>query len=247
MTNGKRAALITGSGRNIGRGCAKALASAGINIVLNGSSNRADCESVAEEVRALGAEAAIAMGDIGDQDAVAGIVQEARAAFGHIDIVINNAAIRPGVDFLNITDADMDRVMNVDCYAAVWLARAFLPGMVEHNWGRIIGFAGTNSLQGTAGRTHVAMAKHAAWGLMKSLSREFGPKGVTANMISPGTFPDQDEDAANNERYQNLRKSIPVNRLGVPDDIGNLVRLLCTDEGSFINGQLLMVNGGVVG
>ena len=146
-----------------------------------------------------------------------------------------------------MTDDDLARVMHVNLHAAVWLARAFLPGMVENKWGRIVNNAGTNSLRGTAGRPHVAMSKHAGWGLTKALSREFGPLGVTANMISPGTFPGEDEDAKSSERYKDLLKQIPVGRLGLPEDIAAVVGLLCSDRGGFINGQLIAVNGGVVG
>ena len=187
------------------------------------------------------------MADVGDQAAVRDMADKALNTFGRIDALYNNAAIRPGSTFLDMTDDDLSRVMNVNFHAAVWLSRACLPGMVENKWGRIVNNAGTNSLRGTAGRPHVAMSKHASWGLIKTLSREFGPMGVTANMISPGTFPDEDEDAASSERYKDLLKQIPVGRLGLPEDIAAVVGLLCSDKGGFINGQLIAVNGGVVG
>ena len=247
MASGNKAALITGSGRNMGRACARELASMGFNIVVNGSRNRDDCERVADEVRAIGTDALIVMADVGDQAAVNAMADRALKAFGRIDALYNNAAIRPGATFLDMTDDDLARVMNVNLHAAVWLARAFLPGMVENGWGRIVNNAGTNSLRGSAGRPHVAMSKHASWGLTKALSREFGPLGVTANMISPGTFPDEDEDAAGTESYQDLLRQIPVGRLGRHDDIAAVVGLLCSDRGGFINGQLIAVNGGVVG
>ncbi len=247
MVNGNRAALITGSGRNMGRSCAKELASMGFNIVVNGSQDRDACERVADEVRAIGTDAAIIMADIGDQTAVAAMADTALQTFGRVDALINNAAIRPGSSFFDMTDDDLARVMNVNCYAAVWLSRAFLPGMVDNGWGRIINNSGMNSLRGSAGRPHVSMSKHASWGLTKALSREFGPKGVTANIISPGTFPDQDEDISGSTRLQDLLKQTPVGRLGTHDDIAAVVGLLCSDRGGFINGQLLQVNGGVVG
>ena len=128
----KRTALITGSGRNIGRGCAKVLAQAGFNIVLNGSSNRADCESVAEEIRSLGINAMIAMGDIGDKAASNNIAKTALDVFGRIDVLINNAAIRPAQPFLETTDDVWARVMDVNFNAAVWLCRAFLPVSYTH-------------------------------------------------------------------------------------------------------------------
>jgi 3-oxoacyl-[acyl-carrier protein] reductase len=91
------------------------------------------------------------------------------------------------------------------------------------------------------------MSKHASWGLIKALAREFGPKGITANIISPGTFPGEGVDVSQSEQFQKLLQQTPVGRLGAADDIAALVGLLCSDRGGFINGQLLQVNGGVVG
>ena len=247
MGNGRRAALITGSGRNMGRGSAKELAKAGFNIVLNGSNDKAACERVADEVRAIGTDAFIAMGDIGDLTAINTITETALQAFGRIDVLINNAAIRPSTEFLKMTDDDLMHVLNVNCFAAVRLSRAFLPGMIENGWGRIINFSGMHAQQGTAGRPHVTMSKHASWGLTKSLAREFGPKGVTANTIVPGTFPDQDVDVSQSDHLQKLLNQTPVGRLGTADDIAAMVGLLCSERGGFINGQLLQINGGVVG
>jgi len=119
--------------------------------------------------------------------------------------------------------------------------------MIDRGWGRIINFTGMNAQQGTGGRPSVTMSKHAMWGLTKALSREFGSNGVTTNIISPGTFPDQDLDVAKSEPFQALLKNVPMGRLGASDDIAEVVGLLCTDSGSFINGQLLQINGGVVG
>lgn len=246
MARGTRTALITGSGRNMGRGCAKELAHAGFNIVINGSSKRADCDRVADEVRAIGTDAQIEMADIGDKTAVETMAANALKTFGRVDVLINNAAIRPGEAFLDLTDDDLARVMNVNFNSAVWLARAFLPGMIDGRWGRIVNFTGMNAQQGTGGRPSVTVSKHAAWGLTKALSREFGPKGITTNIISPGTFPDEDLDASSNAQFQNLLQNNPVGRLGTADDIAAVVGLLCSDRGGFINGQLLQVNGGVV-
>ncbi len=247
MTNGARVALITGSGRNIGRGCAKALAREGFNIIVNGSQDEAACARVADEVRAIGTEAMVAMGDVGNQSAVDDMVRAIQARFGGVDALINNAAIRPHGPFLDITDDELARIMNVNCYASVWLSRAFLPGMIERGWGRIVNFSGMNSMKGTAGRAHISMSKHAVWGLSKVLAREYGPKGITANTISPGTFPDEDADISQMPRMQELMANNPARRLGTAQDIAALVALLCSDNGGFINGQLLRVNGGVEG
>ena len=247
MTGHTRTALITGSGRNIGRGCANALAQSGFNVVINGSSDRAACDRVADEVRDHGAKALVAMADIGDKSAVEAMARTALDEFGTIDVLINNAAIRPAGAFLEMSDDDLGHVMNVNCYSAVWLAQAFLPGMIANGWGRIINFTGMNAQQGTGGRPAVTMSKHAAWGLTKTLSREVGPKGITCNIISPGTFPGEGENPAHAGRLDQLKADNPSGRLGEANDIASLVDLLCSENGSFINGQLLQVNGGVVG
>lgn len=246
MARGERTALITGSGRNMGRGAAKELARAGFNVVINGSSKTADCERVADEVRAIGTDALIEMADVGDKTAVDQMAANALKAFGRVDVLINNAAIRPATSFLDMSDDDLDRVMDVNFNSAVWLSRAFLPGMIDAGWGRIINFTGMNAQQGTAGRPSVTVSKHAVWGLTRALSREFGTKGVTVNIISPGTFPDEDVDVASNANFSKLLAANPVGRLGTADDIAALIGLLCSDKGGFINGQLLQVNGGVV-
>ena len=138
----RRTALITGSGRNIGRSIALKLAASGVNIVLNGSSDRAACESVAEEIRATSVDVLIAMGDVGSRDQVQSIAEQSIKHFGAIDILVNNAAIRPSFDLVNDDEADFTRIMNVNFQSAWWLARACLPGMIENNWGRVINFTG---------------------------------------------------------------------------------------------------------
>ena len=245
MANGERTALITGSGRNIGRGIALQLAAAGFNIVLNGSRDRDACEAVATNVRDLGSEAAIEMCDIGDREGVQAMAASAVERFGAVDVLVNNAAIRPEAAFLEMPEADWHHVMDVNFYAAFHLARAFLPGMIERNWGRIVNFTGMNAQQGNHTRSAVTVSKHAMWGLPKSLSKEYGPRGITTNIISPGTFPDQDADLES-PRLQALLKANPTGRLGVPEDIAALVDLLVSDRGGFINGQMLQVNGGVM-
>lgn len=244
MSEGRRTALITGSGRNIGRAMALALAKDGLNIVINGSANRAACDAVASEVQALGVEALVAMGDVGVSEQATGIAQAAINKFGGVDILINNAAIRPTGKFLEMSEEEWNKVMDVDFTSAVWLSRACLPHMVAQKWGRIINFAGMNAMQGYASRPHVSVAKHAAWGLTKALAREFGPNGVTANIISPGPIAGDRSDPAMAAHIESQKSKIPLGRLGSPEEIAATVSLLVSEGGGFINGQMLQVNGG---
>jgi 3-oxoacyl-[acyl-carrier protein] reductase len=239
-----RTALITGAGRNIGRAVALALAGQGMNVVINGSSDQAACERVAEEARAQGVEALVAMGDVGDRATCRRLAESAITRFGRVDVLVNNAALRPTNTFLDLTEEDYRRVMAVDLEAAIWLAQACLPGMVAQGWGRIVNFAGMNAIHGYAGRAPVSVAKHGVWGLTKSLGKEFGPKGVTVNAISPGPIASDDEDVAPDAHRQEMVVRVPVGRLGQPAEVAAMVRLLASDEGAFINGQMLAVNGG---
>jgi 3-oxoacyl-[acyl-carrier protein] reductase len=239
-----RSALITGAGQNIGRSCAIRLAQDGFNVVINGRSNRDACDEVAGIVRAAGGKAVIAMGDVGSAEGAQTVADAALSAFGGIDVLVHNAAIRPETPFLEMSEDEWNEVLNVNFGASFWLARAALPGMVEKGWGRVINFAGMNAINGYNGRAHVSASKHAAWGLTKALAKEFGPKGVTVNIISPGPIRPEAGDPAMQEHIRSQESKIPVGRLGEPSEIAATVSLLASEDGGFINGQLLQVNGG---
>jgi len=242
----KRSALITGSGRNIGRAIALELAAAGCNIILNGSSDQAACESVAREIESFGSDVLIAMGDVGVRADALSIADSGLKQFGRIDILVNNAAIRPSFDLINDDEADFHRIMDVNFHAALWLTRACLPGMIDNGWGRIINFTGMNAQQGFTGKSAVSVSKHAAWGLTKSIAKEYGKHGVTANIISPGTIVGEIEDAGFASKYETLKTQNPADRLGEPMDIAKMVSYLTDDQAGFVNGQLMQINGGVV-
>jgi len=237
MASTDRAALITGSGRNIGRAIALHLARRGYRVIVNGSTNREACDAVADQIQQQGGEAMVAMGDVGVKSDALAIAAAGIDAYGAVE----------SSAFLDLEDDDWKRVMDVDFYASVWLAKACLPKMVERGWGRIINFSGRNAIAGSLGRPHVAAAKHAALGLTRSLANEFGREGVTCNMISPGVIVGEVADTgAVGARYQQFTDESPVGHLGNPDNIAAMVDLLVSDEGNFINGQMLQINGGVV-
>ncbi len=245
MAAAKRTALVTGAGKNIGRACAHVLAEDGFNVAINGSSDRAACDRVAAECEKLGAKALVVMGDVGRLDECKRIVAEVTKGLGPIDALLNNAALRPSKPFLETTEEEWERVLSVDLQGAIRLARLCLPGMVERGWGRIVNFAGMNAIHGHAGRVHVSVAKHGVWGLTKSLAMEFGPKGITTNVISPGPIaPDAAENNASvHARAQALAK-VPLGRMGKPAEVAAAARLLVSEAGAYINGQMIAVNGG---
>ena len=244
MTKTERTALITGSGRNIGRACALALAADGCNLVVNGSSDQEACEQTAAMARELGVKAEVALGNVGQEADAKKIAAKALLHFDAVDILICNAAIRPSDAFLEMTDEQWYRVINTNFMGSFWLARACLPGMVNKGWGRIINFAGRNAIHGYNGRAHVSASKHAVWGLTKALAKEFAPKGITANIISPGPIEGERNDPTMAAHIAEMVDRVPVGRLGTGDEVAAACALLASDKGGFINGQMIQINGG---
>lgn len=243
MTFKRHTVLVTGAGRNIGRAIVLELARRGCNVIVNARTNQAQADSVAAQARDHGVEALVLLGDVGRAQDVQRIAKEALERFKTVDIVINNAAIRPSAPFLELSDAAWHQVMDVDLHATFYTSRAFLPGMVGQRWGRIINLTGMNAIHGYAGRAPVSAAKHGLWGLTKALAKEFGPSGVTVNAISPGPIRSQHPDPAMTQHIESQLGKIPLGRLGEPQDIAALCGFLASDEGGFISGQMIAANG----
>ena len=243
MEHSGKTAFITGGGKNIGRAIAINLASTGCNIVLNGNSDTEACEETAKVLLEKGVKASIVMGNVGSADEVKRMASEALDQFGRIDILVNNAAIRPSKPFLEMEDLDWHRVLDIDLNSAFYTCRAFAGGMIEKGWGRIINITGMNAIHGYKGRAPVSAAKHGLWGLTKSLGKEFGPQGVTTNAISPGPI-DTAGDATQREHILSMVPKVPLARLGLPEEIAALTGFLCSNGGAFVNGQMINCNGG---
>jgi 3-oxoacyl-[acyl-carrier protein] reductase len=242
-----RTALVTGSGRNIGRGIALAFAAAGANVVLNGHRDRAALEAVAAEVRSLGAAASVSLTDVADADAVAAMVRQARHEHGALDIVVSNVGVRHHQPFLDISVDDWHAILGSNLHAAFYLARAALPGMVERGWGRVIHVSGRDGFFPKPNRAHNVTCKAGLFALAKAIAVEFGPHGVTANTIAPGIIETTRDPVhyPDFEREQEARRqAMPVRRLGRVDDVAQACLYLCSEAGGFVTGQVLHVNGG---
>ena len=168
----KRTALITGSGKNIGRAIALRLARDGMNLVIHGGSDLDACEQTAREAQSLGVQTHVTVGDVSNRSEVKRISEEALQTFGRVDVLIHNAATRPHQNLFEISDEEWDRVLEVNLGAAFQFCRLLIPGMLEQQWGRILTFAGVNAIRGYPNSPHVSVSKHGAWGLVKALSRD---------------------------------------------------------------------------
>jgi 3-oxoacyl-[acyl-carrier protein] reductase len=242
-----RTALVTGSGQNIGRAVALAFAQAGANIVINGHRNAAALESVAAEARALGVEAATALADVGDPEAVEGMIERAVQQFGSLDIAVSNVSVRHHQPFLDISVEDWKQIINTNLNASFYLARGYLPHMRKRKWGRIIHISGRDGFFPKENRAHNVTCKAGVYALAKAIALEFGPYGITANTIAPGII-DTSRDLAHYPDLEHMNKvrrdAMPVRRLGHTDDIAGACLYLCSEAGGFMTGQVLHVNGG---
>ena len=240
-----KVALVTGSGRNIGRATVLKLAAEGANVIVNSRTNQAEADAVAREARALGVKALAALADVSRQDQVDRMVSRALSEFGTIDILINNAAIRPHKPFTELTRQDWEEVRGVVLDGAFYCTRAVIQAMVEHQYGRIVFFTGEGAFAGGAMRAHVSAAKMGLVGLARSLASEFAGHNIRVNVVSPGSI---DTSRANPEWYQGRAPNaagIPLGRQGTVEEIAATCLFLVGDDGGFITGQTLHVNGGV--
>jgi 3-oxoacyl-[acyl-carrier protein] reductase len=239
-----KVALVTGSGRNIGRATVLKLAGEGANVVVNARNNQEEAESVAAEARELGVKAMAVLADVSNKEQVDSMVSMAMSEFGKVDILINNAAIRPHKPFTELTLQDWERVRGVVLDGGFYCTRAVINSMVENNYGRILFFTGDGAFTGGPQRSHVSAAKMGLVGFARALASEFAPHNIRVNVVSPGSI---DTSRANPEWYQGRAPNasgIPLGRQGSVDEIATTCLFLVSDDGGFITGQTIHVNGG---
>jgi len=240
-----KVALITGSGRNIGRATALKLAGEGAHVVVNARTNQAEADAVVREVRDLGVKALAILADVARKDQVDAMVARALSEFGCIDILINNAAIRPHKPFTELTVQDWENVRGVVLDGALYCTQAVIDSMVKNRYGRILFFTGDGAFTGGSGRAHVSAAKMGLVGMARALASEFAAHNIRANVVSPGSI---DTRRDNPEWYQGRVPSaagIPLGRQGHVDEIAATCLFLVSDDGGFITGQTIHANGGV--
>lgn len=239
-----KVALVTGSGRNIGRATVLKLAAEGAHVVVNARSNAAEAEAVVRDAQALGVKATAIVADVASKDQVEAMAARALSEFGRVDILINNAAIRPHKPFTELTQRDWELVRGVVLDGALYLTRALIEPMVRHRYGRILFFTGEGAFIGGSGRAHVSAAKMGLVGFARGLASELAPHNIRVNVVSPGSI---DTMRANPEWYQGRvpnAAGIPLGRQGRVDEIAATCLFLVSDDGGFITGQTIHVNGG---
>ena len=245
MSLAGKVALVTGSGRNIGRATVLELAGRGADVVVNARANRAEAEAVAREAQGLGVKSVAIVADVADQAQVDRMVSEAVAQLGPIDILVNNAGLRKVASIVDLSVEEWREVVGVNMDGPFYLCKAVVPGMIERGWGRIINVSGLNAFKGRAGWAHVCASKMGALGLTRGLAVELAPHGILVNHIVPGAFDTRDGPQTPPPAPQRA-SGIPLGRLGLPEEVAKACAFLASDEASFITGQTIHVNGGAL-
>jgi 3-oxoacyl-[acyl-carrier protein] reductase len=229
-------ALVTGASRGIGRAIATELARAGATVVIGYRSGRDEAQSLASE---LGGRAVQA--DVSSPGDAARLVEEA----GDLDILVNNAGLTRDGLLARMPDEDWRVVLETNLSSVFYTCRAVTRGMMRRRSGSIVNVSSIVGVHGNWGQTNYAASKAGIIGFTKSLARELGSRGVRANVVAPGYVKTQLTDVLPEEATQAMLQNTPLGRLGEPEDVAGAVRFLCSDEASFITGEVLLVDGGL--
>jgi 3-oxoacyl-[acyl-carrier protein] reductase len=231
-----KTALVTGGSRGIGRAIAGELARAGASVVVGYRSGAEEAETVAAEIGGRAVQA-----DVSNADEARGLVEEA----GDLDILVNNAGITRDGLLMRMPDDDWHAVLETNLGGVFHTCRAVSRGMLKRRAGAIVNVSSVVGVHGNPGQTNYAAAKAGIIGFTKSLARELGNRGVRANVVAPGYISTRLTEELSDELKELMLQNTPLGRFGSPEDVAGAVRFLCSDEASFITGEVLLVDGGL--
>jgi 3-oxoacyl-[acyl-carrier protein] reductase len=239
-----RIALITGASRGIGRVCAERMAAGGARVVL-AARQVEKLEEAAAAIRAAGGEAFVVAIDLSSPESIKEAFSKASKEFGRIDILVNNAGVTRDGLAMRMKREDWNVVIETNLSGSFFCIQQVIPGMIRERWGRIVNITSVVGEAGNAGQANYVASKAGLIGLTKSLAQELASRNVTVNAVAPG-FIETDMTASLNEEFKaKIVESVPLKRIGKPEDVAAAVHFLCGDEAGYITGHVLDVNGGM--
>ena len=238
-------AIVTGSGRGIGRSIAMELASAGAKVVVNYAGRSDKAEETVELIRQAGGESLAVQADVSQEADVKRLIQTTLDHYGKIDILVNNAGITRDTLLLRMKETEWDAVLDTNLKGVFLCTKAVSKGMLKQRSGVVVNISSVVGLSGNAGQANYAAAKAGVIGFSKSVAKEFASRGVRVNVVAPGYIStDMTETLPEGVRNEIL-SGIPLGRIGRPEDVAKVVRFLVSPEASYITGQTVCVDGGM--
>ncbi len=240
-----RTVLVTGATGGIGEAICRAFAKEGLGIAVHYSSSGEKAESLCAELeREYGIKAVPFKADFTKDEDVKALAEKVINAFGKVDVLVNNAGIAYQNLFQLTDDKKVKEIFDINLMSALSLTKEILPSMISNKWGRIINISSMWGIAGASCEVHYSTAKSALIGFTKALAKEVGPSGITVNCVAPGFIDTKMNGNLDEEAVKEIIEATPVGRAGTGKDVAGLVRFLASDEGEFITGQVISVDGG---
>ncbi|MBV8062950.1 MAG: 3-oxoacyl-[acyl-carrier-protein] reductase [Nevskia sp.] len=244
MRLANKVVIITGAGRGLGRAAALIMAAEGARVAVC-DRDAGPVEETVQAVQAAGGQALACVADVTDRPALAAMVERVVAAWGAVDVLINNAGITADSTLAKMTEEQFDRVIAVNLKGVFNCTQAVLPQMLAQGRGRIVNTSSIVGLQGNFGQTNYAAAKAGLVGMTRTWARELGRKGITVNAVAPGFIATEMTAAMPEKVLQMMQDRTPLGRLGMPEEVASAYLFLASDDASYINGHVLSVDGGM--
>ena len=241
-----KVALVTGASRGIGKAIALLLAENGADVAVNFAGSTAAAEAVAAEIEKMGRKAILVQGDVSQTEVCAEMVDKVVKELGHIDILVNNAGITRDTLLLRMKEEDWDAVLNTNLKGVFNCTKAVVKYMAKQRSGAIVNISSVVALMGNAGQANYAAAKAGILGFTRSVAKEMAARGIRVNAVTPGFIKTDMTSVLSEKVVAAMEASIPLARLGEPDDIAKAVLFLVSDNAAYITGQTLHVDGGMV-
>ena len=241
-----KTAVVTGSARGLGKAIALKMAALGANIVLNDIAASDSLDATADEFKAAGYKVAVTRGDVRSSEDVKAMIAAAVEAFGSVDILVNNAGITKDKPMAMMSEEDWDIVLDINLKGAFLCTKFAGKQMIKQKYGRIVNMASVAGRYGNQGQANYSASKAGLIGLTKTTAKEFASRGITCNAVAPGMIQSKMTEVLSEEVKKKYLENIPLGRFGTPEDVANVVVFLASDDASYVTGQVIDIDGGLV-